>query len=70
MAVFQFVFPAILGWVHREKADEAVGMCGHVVGYVLVIDPQAGEAGLAAEDDGLVAVLRARSVGFVCDGEV
>ena len=70
MAVFQFVFPAILGWVHREKADEAVGMCGHVVGYALVIDPQAGEAGLAAEDDGFVAVLRAPAIGLVGDGEI
>src|SRR5437016_5872400 len=51
MAEPQLLFPAGLRRIEREKANKAVGMSGDVVGDVRIIDPQATQSGLAAEDD-------------------
>jgi hypothetical protein len=67
MAVFHFLLPPVLGGIYGKETDQVVGVGVDVIGDVLVVDPQTRETGLAAEDDGFVAVLRALAVGFVGD---
>lgn len=70
MAVGEFVAPVGLGGVEGEEADEAVGVEGDVGGDFIVGDPEAGEFGFAAEDDGFVAEGGTGAVGIVVNGEV
>ncbi len=70
MAVGEFVAPVGLGGIEGEEADEAVGVEGDVGGDFVVGDPEAGEFGFAAEDDGFVAEGGAGAIGVVVDGEV
>src|SRR4029450_7234704 len=51
MTAPQLVFPARLGWIDRQKTDQSIGMGCDIIGYVLVIDPDAAEPRLATEDD-------------------
>ena len=66
----EFVAPVGLGGVEGEKADEAVGVEGNVGGDFIVRDPQPGEFGFAAKDDGFIAKCGTGAVGVVVDGEV
>ena len=70
MTVGEFIAPVGLGGVEGEEADEAVGMEGDVGGDFVIGDPEAGEFGFAAEDNGFVAEGGTGAVGVVVNGEV
>ena len=70
MAVPQLVLPAGLRRIERQKADQRLGMRGDIVGNVLVIDPQPGEACLAAEDDRPHGLGGGGPIVLVADGQI
>lgn len=70
MAFDHFVLPAGLGGVEGHEADQVVGMLGYISGHLLVGDPEAGEPGFAAEDDGAGAAGGSGGVFVPTNGEV
>ena len=62
VAALHLRLPAVLRGVDGEEADEAVRILRHVAGDVVVVHPQPGEPGLAAEDDDTI---RLRAAGGV-----
>ncbi len=70
VAVAKFLFPAVLGRVHREEADQRLRVVCHVVRHIAVIDPQAAEFGFSAKDNRLHVFRGAAAVLGEAHGEV
>ena len=72
MSGFQFGFPAGLGGIDRQKADEAGGILGHIVRDIPVIDPNAAQGCFASENDSpeIFPFRKGRCVVFVAHREI
>src|SRR5262245_38275754 len=72
MSVVEFILPPRLRRINGQKTNQPIRMCGHVTGYVLIVDPNAAEACFAAEYDcayvsggrGAVAIVRHAEIDF------